>query len=167
MEFGDASGTGLLNVLAPGTGYTKLCAFIDNRLSEILPPVGSSLSVHGELRADLRSAWGLAPGIVVSAGGGDNMMGAIGTGNVIPGIVTASFGTSGTLYSCAAGPVIDPNGEVAAFCDSTDRWLPLVYAMNVTVITEHVRAMFGWSHDDLERAVLSAPAGAAGLTFLP
>jgi len=166
MEFGDASGTGLLNIRSREWD-PALCAFIDDRLSEMLPPLGSSLSVHGELRADLRAAWGLPQGIVVSAGGGDNMMGAIGTGNVTPGVVTASFGTSGTLYSCAAGPVIDPKGEVAAFCDSADRWLPLVCTMNVTVITEHVRALFGWSHEDLERAVSSVPAGAEGLTFLP
>ena len=44
-------------------------------------------------------------------------------------------------------PVIDPQGEVAAFCDSTDRWLPLVCTMNVTVATEQVRKMFGWTHE--------------------
>ena len=166
MEFGDASGTGLLNVRKRHWD-TELCDFIDPRVREMLPDTGSSLSVHGELREDLRAAWGLPQGVVVSAGGGDNMMGAIGTGNVTPGVVTASFGTSGTLYSCAAEPVIDPNGEVAAFCDSTDHWLPLVCTMNVTVITEQVRGLFGWSHQDLEAAVASIPAGADGLTFLP
>jgi len=35
----------------------------------------------------------------VSAGGGDNMMGAIGTGNVQAGVVTVSLGTSGTVYA--------------------------------------------------------------------
>jgi len=38
-------------------------------------------------------------------------------GNTRPGIVTASFGTSGTIYACADAPVIDPEGEMAAFCD--------------------------------------------------
>lgn len=166
MEFGDASGTGLLNIRTRQWD-PDLCRFIDDRLGDLLPPLGSSLEPHGELCAELRAAWGLAPGVVISAGGGDNMMGAIGTGNVTPGVVTASLGTSGTLYSCAAGPVIDPNGEIAAFCDSTDRWLPLVCTMNVTVTTEQVRSLFGWSHSDLERAVESVPAGAEGLTFLP
>ena len=31
---------------------------------------------------------------VVATGGGDNMMGAIGTGNVSPGVISASFGTT-------------------------------------------------------------------------
>jgi xylulokinase len=166
MEYGDASGTGLLNIRTR-TWDEALCDFIDPRVREMPPEVGSSRGIHGELREDLRAAWGLSPGVIVSSGGGDNMMGAIGTGNVTPGVVTASFGTSGTLYSCAAQPIIDPKGEVAAFCDSADRWLPLVCTMNVTVITEQVRGLFGWSHSDLEKAVSSIEPGAEGLTFLP
>ena len=107
--------------------------------------------------------------MTVSAGGGDNMMGAIGTGNVQPGVVTVSLGTSGTVYAYAAEPVIDPQGEVAAFCDSTDRWLPLACTMNVTVATEQVRKMFGWSHEQLEAAVGESRArcGWARLSALP
>jgi xylulokinase len=95
------------------------------------------------------------------------MMGAIGTGNVQPGVVTASLGTSGTLYAFCAEPTVDPEGEVAAFCDSTDRWLPLVCTMNVTVATEQVRKMFNWSHDELETRITETSAGAGGLVFLP
>jgi xylulokinase len=120
------------------------------------------------LRENLRQAWGLSKGeVTVSAGGGDNMMGAIGTGNVQPGVVTVSLGTSGTVYAYAAEPVIDPQGEVAAFCDSTDRWLPLACTMNVTVATEQVRKMFGWSHEQMEAAIGEAAPGSDGLVFLP
>jgi len=73
------------------------------------------------------------------------MMGAIGTGNTRAGVITASFGTSGTIYALAEKPVVDPDGEIAAFCDSTNRWLPLLCTMNVTVATEMVREDFGWS----------------------
>lgn len=166
MEFGDASGTGLLDVRSR-QWHAELVAAVDPRLAEMLPPVGSSLEKHGTLRAELAARWGLPDGVVVSAGGGDNMMGAIGTGNVRPGVVTASLGTSGTLFATAGQPVVDPKGEVAAFCSSTDQWLPLVCTMNVTVLTEQVRKLFGWSHAELEAAVASAPAGADGLLFLP
>jgi xylulokinase len=37
--------------------------------------------------------------VLVSAGGGDNMLGALGTGNIEPGMVTLSLGTSGTIYA--------------------------------------------------------------------
>ena len=166
MEFGDASGTGLLN-LRTRQWHQGLIEAIDPRVHEMLPPLGSSLAVHGTLREDLRSRWGLPAGIVVSAGGGDNMMGAIGTGNVRPGVVTASLGTSGTLFACAGQPVIDPQGEVAAFCDSADQWMPLVCTMNVTVLTEAMRGVFGFDHAQMEAQLGAAPAGADGLTFLP
>lgn len=95
------------------------------------------------------------------------MMGAIGTGNVQPGVVTVSLGTSGTLFACSDKPVIDPHGEVAAFCDSADQWMPLVCTMNVTVLTEQVREVFGWEIPKLEQNISRAPAGADGLVFLP
>ncbi len=166
MEYGDASGTGVLN-LRTREWCGELLDFVDPRVREMLPPLGSSREVHGTLRPDLAAQWGVSSEVIVSAGGGDNMMGAIGTGNIKPGVITASFGTSGTLYGVADGPVVDPKGEVAAFCDSTDQWMPLVCTMNVTVVTEQIRELFGFSIPDLEKAVTGAPAGANGIAFLP
>jgi xylulokinase len=94
-------------------------------------------------------------------------MGAIGTGNTRQGIVTASFGTSGTIYACSEKPVVDPTGEIAAFCDSTNRWLPLLCTMNVTVATEMMRADFGYTYDQFESKAAKVPPGANGLLLLP
>ncbi len=94
------------------------------------------------------------------------MMAAIGTGNVAPGgAVTASLGTSGTLYAYSPEPVVDEEGELAAFCDSTDGWLPLACTMNVTVATEQARAMFGWDHAAMEAAVRAPRRARAGCCF--
>lgn len=166
MEYGDASGTGILNVRTREWDR-ELTAFVDASVEGMLPELGSSKAVHGTLRPQLAAEWGVPGDVIVSAGGGDNMMGAIGTGNFGGGVVTASFGTSGTLYACSESPIVDPKGEVAAFCDSTDRWLPLVCTMNVTVVTEQVRSWFGWDLAELERQVDSVPAGAGGIGFLP
>jgi sugar (pentulose or hexulose) kinase len=95
------------------------------------------------------------------------MMGAIGTGNTRAGVITASFGTSGTIYACADRPVIDPQGEIAAFCDSTNHWLPLLCTMNVTVATEMVRQDFGLTHEQFAAAARKAPPGCQGLLLLP
>ena len=57
---------------------------------------------------------------------------------------------------------IDPEGEIAGFCDSTDAWLPLLCTMNVTVATEAVRNLFGWSVRNWTarlRACRRAPTG--------
>ncbi len=166
MEYGDASGTALLDVKKRCWSDAVLRA-IDPELAGKLPPLISSDQPAGELSAVTARQLGLNPGTLVSAGGGDNMMGAIGTGNTAAGVITASFGTSGTIYACTEKPVIDPLGEIAAFCDSTNRWLPLLCTMNVTVATEMVRERFGWSHDQFSKFAAKVPAGAGGLLLLP
>jgi xylulokinase len=166
MEYGDASGTALMDVRKRVWSKTVIGA-IDRNLADWLPPLSDSHQAAGLLRADLAAKYGLSTDVVVSAGGGDNMMGAIGTGNVAPGVVTASFGTSGTIYAFAKKPVVDPEGEIAAFCSSTGGWLPLLCTMNVTTVTEQVRALFGLDHAALNAAVAAAPAGAGGLILLP
>ena len=166
MEYGDASGTALLNVRSRRWANSVLDA-IDPELAGKLPRLIASDEPAGRLQADTARALGLNPGVLVSAGGGDNMMGAIGTGNTRPGLVTASFGTSGTIYACADKPVIDPAGEIAAFCDSTNHWLPLLCTMNVTVATEMMRLDFGYTHEQFENKAAKIPAGANGLLLLP
>ena len=166
MEYGDASGTGWMDV-RKRTWFEPILNFIDPALIDAIPKPHSSRVACGLLRDELRKSWGLKNSPVISAGGGDNMMGAIGTGNVASGIVTASLGTSGTLFSYSETPIIDPQGEIAAFCDSTDAWLPLACTMNVTVATEQARRLFGWDHSRAEQEIQSIPAGAAGVLFLP
>jgi len=166
MEYGDASGTALMDVKSRKWSKEVLES-IDPSLEDKLPPLQPSNEPAGNLRKELASRFGLAEDTLVSAGGGDNMMGAVGTGNTKPGIVTASLGTSGTIYAHSDEPVIDPMGRIAAFCDSTDGWLPLVCTMNVTVATDLIRKLFGYSYDELEKAVTKAPVGSGGLIFLP
>lgn len=166
MEHGDASGTALMDVRKRQWAKPVLAA-IDARLGEWLPKLSASAAAVGVVRPEVAARLGLAEGVVVSAGGGDNMMGAIGTGNVTPGVVTASFGTSGTIYAHTEKPVVDPRGEIAAFCSSTGGWLPLLCTMNVTTVTEQARQVFGLDHAGLAAAVAAAPAGADGLVLLP
>lgn len=166
MEYGDASGTALMDVRKRQWSQAVLKA-IDPELAGKLPALSSSDRPAGRLTATAAKQLGLNPGLWVSAGGGDNMMGAIGTGNTREGVVTASFGTSGTIYACASKPVVDPLGEIAAFCDSTNQWLPLLCTMNVTVATEMIRNDFGVEHALFEKTAAKAPAGSDGLLLLP
>jgi xylulokinase len=166
MEHGDASGTALMDVRRRQWSAAAINA-IGPELADYLPALSPSTAPAGILRPKLAGKFGLACDVLVSAGGGDNMMGAIGTGNVRPGVVTASLGTSGTIFAYAQKPVVDPAGEIAAFCDSTGAWLPLLCTMNVTTVTEQVRTLFDWNHKALERAVASTQSGADGLFLLP
>ncbi len=166
MEYGDASGTALLDIKKRRWSEAVLGA-IDPGLIDRLPPLISSDQPAGRLQASTAQALGLSTEVLVSAGGGDNMMGAIGTGNTRAGVITASFGTSGTIYACSDKPVVDPQGEIAAFCDSTNRWLPLLCTMNVTVATEMVRQDFGWTHEKFATESAKAPLGSEGLILVP
>ncbi len=166
MEYGDASGTALLDVRKRKWSGAVLEA-IDADLASKLPRLISSDQPAGTLQASTAKQLGLQPDVLVSAGGGDNMMGAIGTGNTREGVVTASFGTSGTIYACSEKPVVDPEGEIAAFCDSTNRWLPLLCTMNVTVATEMMRQDFEYTHETFASKAASVPAGSHGLMLLP
>jgi len=165
MEWGDASGTALMDVRSR-TWCAEAVAAIDPGLAAKLPPLSHPREPVGVVRAEIARQFGLGPEVLVS-GSGDNMMGAIGTGNVADGIVTASLGTSGTIYACSEQPIVDPAGEVAAFCDATGRWLPLVCTMNVTVATEMVRKTFGMDHAQLSEAAASVPPGSDGLMLIP
>ena len=166
MEYGDASGTALLDVKTRNWS-DKILRAIDVGLRAKLPPLISSDQPAGRLLPAVAKTLGLSTDVLVSAGGGDNMMGAIGTGNTRQGVITASFGTSGTIYACSEKPVIDPAGEIAAFCDSTNRWLPLLCTMNVTVATEMVRRDFGMNVKTFDATVARAKPGADGLLLLP
>jgi xylulokinase len=166
MEYGDASGTALLDVRKRKWSEAVLNS-IDEKLIDKLPPLMSSDQPAGKLQASTAKALGLDTDVLVSAGGGDNMMGAIGTGNTSEGVITASFGTSGTIYACAEKPVVDPKGEIAAFCDSTNRWLPLLCTMNVTVATEMVRDCFEWDVKKLDATIAKTAPGSNGVVLLP
>ena len=117
----------------PANGANRSWNFIDPKVEGMLPPLRSSKRPAGLLRSVLREKWGLAEDALVSAGSGDNMMSAIGTGNIRAGVMTVSLGTSGTICAFSEEPVVDPKGEIAGFCDATDHWLPLACAMNMTV----------------------------------
>ncbi|MEO6924479.1 MAG: FGGY family carbohydrate kinase, partial [Bryocella sp.] len=107
-ECGDASGTAYFDVRTREWAREVLDA-IDGgtgQLFRALPLLIESDQVVGTLRPEVAAEFGLSSDCMVSAGGGDNMMGAIGTGNVRAGVVTLSLGTSSTVYSYRPAPVL-------------------------------------------------------------
>jgi xylulokinase len=165
MEYGDASGTGLMDIRRLRWDEEALAA-VDPELAAKLPPLSHPREPVGFMKAAVAERLGLGK-VLVASGGGDNMMGAVGSGNVSPGVCTLSLGTSGTVYSYFDRPFVDPAGEVAAFCDSTGGWLPLLCTMNVTNATEIVKSLFKLDNAELERLARRAGPGAGGLVFLP
>lgn len=168
MEYGDASGTGLMDVRNRRWQRDLLDAIDSSRdIGDCLPPFVAAGEFIGRTTPKASERFGLPAGTPVAVGGGDNMMGAIGTGNVSPGRLTMSLGTSGTLYAYSDRPVVDPKGNIAAFCSSTGGWLPLLCTMNCTFATELMRAPLDIRIQDFDENIASVPAGADGLLVLP
>ncbi|RDS84514.1 xylulokinase [Dyella monticola] len=167
MESGDASGTGWLDVRTRQWSSTMLAATDTQRdLAACLPPLVAA-DANFSIAPPIADELGLPRHVRVSAGGGDNMMAAIGTGNVVPGVLSMSLGTSGTLFAYADHPVVDADARWAAFCSSTGGWLPLICTMNCTVATENVARAFGFSTRDGDAIMADTQPGADGLTLLP
>ncbi len=166
-EHGDASGTGWLDVRSRQWSAELLHATDAGRdLRDCLPPLVAADALF-DIDPHAAARLGLPASVKVGAGGGDNMMAAIGTGCVAPGRLAMSLGTSGTLFAYSGTPVVDAAGSWAAFCDSTGGWLPLVCTMNCTVVTEQVAKLFGFSSRDGDAHVNATRPGADGLVMLP
>ncbi|MCR4579260.1 MAG: xylulokinase [Treponema sp.] len=166
MEYGDASGTALFDS-KKREWSKKICDIIDPKLLGLLPKLIEPSAPAGKVSAEAAAAYGIPAGIPVSAGGGDNMMGAVGTGTVADGFLTMSMGTSGTLYGYSDKPISDPANGLSGFCSSTGGWLPLLCTMNCTVATEFVRGLFQMDVKELDGEAAKAPCGSEGVLVMP
>jgi len=166
-EYGDASGTGWLNVRTRQWSSELLRATDPQRdLSACLPPLVGP-DVLFDIDPTFAAKLGLSPAVKVAVGGGDNMMAAIGTGCVEEGRLAMSLGTSGTLFAHSDTPIVDAQGGWAAFCSSSGGWLPPLCTMNCTVATEQVAQLFGFNSRESDAYLDATPPGANGLSFVP
>lgn len=167
-EFGDASGTGYFNVRTRRWDLAIL-DHVDpsGRLKRALPELLEAQQSVGNILPQIAQRLGLNPEAIISSGGGDNMMGAIGTGNIEPGLITMSLGSSGTVYAYAHEAKVSDQASVATFCSSSGGWLPLICTMNLTNATSTVRELFALDIGQFNQAIAEAPIGAQGVLMLP
>ncbi|GMO59956.1 MAG: xylulokinase [Termitinemataceae bacterium] len=165
-EAGDASGTAFFNGIN-GKWSKKICDIIDENLFSMLPPLIEEDAPCGFVSKDAAKKFGIPEGAIVSSGGGDNMMGAIGTGCVTDGFLTMSLGTSGTLFGYSAVPLSDPKNGLSGFSASTKGFLPLLCTMNCTVATEETRALFNYGTKEFDALAEKAAPGSDGIIYLP
>lgn len=166
LEPGDASGTALMNP-ATGRWSRALLEAIDPTLEGKLPEVRPSDRSIGTIGAGLAERFGLDPACTVDAGCGDNMYAAVGTGNVAPGMVTVSLGTSGTAATVLDAPWVDPTGEIACYCDSTGRYLPLLCVSNMANGYNAALAHYQLTHEQFDELLTATPPGNEGRMLVP
>ncbi len=167
-EYGDASGTGYFNVRERQWDLALLQQIDPSgRLEAALPRLIEAHQPVGTIRPGIAARLGINPLAVVASGGGDNMMGAIGTDNIHPGVITMSLGSSGTVYAYSDRPAVSEEPAVASFCSSSGGWLPLICTMNLTNVTTAVRELLQLNISGFNQAVAQAPIGAEGIVMLP
>jgi D-xylulose kinase len=168
-EFGDASGSGWFDPVErrwDGRTLQLLGPGFEQRLPSLLGP-GEPAGALTPQGAALLGLGADHAGACVAAGGGDNMMSAIGAGATRPGVAVLSLGTSATVFGFSERPVVDPAGAIAAFCDSTGGWLPLLCVMNATGVLEEVAAAFALDLEQLTRRAAEVAPGCEGVVLVP
>jgi len=167
-EYGDASGTGYFDIRTQLWNRDVLALVSSSaHLQQALPRLLAAEMPVGYVRPEHARVLGLSNRVIVSSGGGDNMMGAIGTGNVNQGVVTMSLGTSGTLYASSATAPTSAKPALAAFCSSANDWLPLICTMNLTGVTNQLRELLDLDLERFNRLAAQASPGSDGITILP
>lgn len=91
-----------------------------------LPEIRHPGSAIGRISTQAAEAFGLGPQTLVCLGALDQACGAIGVGNVRPGIFSESTGAALTLVAMAERPIIDPSGQMPCFASA----LPGMYMIH-------------------------------------
>jgi xylulokinase len=166
MEPGDTSGMALWN---PETGAfsTKACNAISGDLIHKLPEVKPADEFIGPVSKSLAQKYGFPKNCMIDAGAGDNMYGAVGTGNVREGIVTVSLGTSGTACTIFKKPYCDPEGEIASYCDAFGNYMALLCVSNLANGYNKILKMHNLSHSDFSEIIGKTGCGNQGLVLIP
>jgi xylulokinase len=107
---------------------------------DLLPRVLGPTEPAGTVTSDAAAEFGMAEGVVVGPGTGDNMGAALGLG-LEAGIPVISLGTSGTAYAVSTRRTADPSGTVAGFADAAGAFLPLAATLNCTLAVDRVATL--------------------------
>tara|TARA_Y100000992_G_scaffold5036_1_gene3254 strand:- start:422 stop:1987 length:1566 start_codon:yes stop_codon:yes gene_type:complete len=166
MEEGDASGTGIWDPVTK-TWSENLMNIISDDLVSKLPIVSSATKSIGYISNTLANQYGFDLECRIDAGSGDNMYSALGTGNIEYGTVTISLGTSGTAFTTLDQPFVDKDGEIACFCDSTGKYLPLLCISNMAGGYNTFLEENNLSHADFETLLTQTPPGNNGNIIIP
>ncbi|MCL2377769.1 MAG: xylulokinase [Defluviitaleaceae bacterium] len=127
-DYSDASGTLLLDVARKDWSDTLLEIMGLSRLQ--VPALYHSYQAVGTVMPEAASQTGLPVTAKVVIGGGDQAVGAIGTGTVKSGTCSVSLGTSGVLFVAADDFAVDTGpSAIHSFCHATGRY----HMMGVTL----------------------------------
>jgi xylulokinase len=168
MDMQEASGTLLLDV-----AHRRWSAEVAEEAGipmQWLPKLFEGPEICARVSDAGAEATGLAAGIPVAAGAGDQGAGAVGMGILAPGSVSATIGTSGVVFAATDAPIKDRLGRLHTFCHAAPgRWHVMGVTNGAGLSFRYFRDTFapGSSYEELTAKAAEAPAGSDGLMWAP
>ncbi len=177
-DVSDASGTLLFDVTNRRWSQEMLGALeLD---SILLPRAFESPEITGKITRETALVTGLKAGTPVVGGGGDQAASAVGNGIVLPGLTSATLGTSGVIFAFTETPTLDPQGRIHTFCHAVPgKWHVMGVTQGAGLSLRWFREQFGvaetWlakqtevdPYDLLIAQAVRIPPGSEGLLWLP
>ncbi|HEX7449084.1 MAG TPA: xylulokinase [Pirellulales bacterium] len=177
-EVSDASGMLLLDVARRAWSKPLL-----ERLEldpDLLARCYESEEVTGTLTRQAAKELGLSTECRVVGGAGDCAAGAVGNGIVNQGTLSTSIGTSGVMFVHSDEVRFDPEGRIHTFCHAVrGKWHMMGVTLSAGGSLQWFRNQLCQAemaaarktgqdlYEALSREAAAAPAGSAGLFFLP
>lgn len=133
-----------------------------------MPDLVEGAQASGELRAELRSKWGIAGSVVVAGGAADNAAAACGAGCFAEGQGFVSLGTSGVLLAAKDSYAPAPETAVHTFCHALPgRWYQMGVILAATDSLNWLARILGEAPGDLARALPDQITGPSDTMFMP
>lgn len=165
-EMSDAAGTLWLDVGARRWSLEMLAA--TGLPAEAMPRLVEGSEPSGRLRAGPAAELGLAPGIVVAGGAGDNAAGAVGAGVIRRGDAFVSLGTSGVYFVAADRFAPAPERAVHAFCHCLPgTWHQMAVSLSAASCLSWLSSVSGAASEAALLAEAEAAQHDGGVLFLP
>lgn len=135
----------------------------------MFPKCYGTTEVVGRVSSSAAQELGLSTGVLVVAGGGDQVMQGIGNGITRAGDACSNIGTSGQISFQTDEPVLNPALNTNTFCGhKPGRWFTMGAIMNAGLAYRWYNHLFGKVDlDAMNEAIETVRPGSGGLLFLP
>lgn len=165
-DMSDSSGTSWLNV--DKRQWSETALGLGQMRSDQMPRLVEGSDPGGELKTDLRQAWGLSGPVVVAGGAGDNAAAACGIGSIQDGAGFVSLGTSGVLLFARDAYAPAPETAVHCFCHAVpEMWIQMGVILSATNSMNWLSRNLSEPVEKLASMVPESIAGPSSITFLP
>lgn len=133
-----------------------------------MPGLVEGTDPAGTLRDQLAAEWGMASGVTIAGGAGDNAASACGMGTVAEGQAFVSLGTSGVLFAANGSYLPKPESAVHAFCHALpNTWHQMGVILSATDALNWLSGVTGKPAAELTGELGDDLHAPGSVTFLP